>query len=296
MGVLTDQPEASDPYEGRDGLVLGMDEDEYHGGPEFSSSAAKEILKTPANYKYVYLDGHREKKKAWDVGTAIHTKVLGVGQQAVAYPEEVLSASGAANTNASRDWRAKQEAAGLIVVKQAELDQINGAAEAVLAHPGARLVLEQDFHPEASMFATDPDTGIRVRVRFDILTTSLRYAGDLKSTEDASPIAVKRAVKQLKYHVQREFYDDVARWLGIELAGFPFIFVEKKPPYLVSVWQFDEDLRDMGKREAAHARELLLRCRESNSWPGYGDEIQLLKPLMAQVYDFQDEYESETPG
>ena len=52
----------------------------------------------------------------------------------------------------------------------------------------------------------------------------------------------------------------------------------------------------MGKREAANARELLLRCRESNSWPGHGDDIQLLRPLMAQVYDFQDRYESEMPG
>ena len=195
MGHLTDQAPATDPYEGRDGLVLDLDEDEYHGGPEFSSSAAKEILKTPANYKHVYIDGHREEKEAWDVGTAIHTKVLGTGQETVAYPEKVLSASGAANTNASREWRAKQEAAGFIVVKQAVLDQINGAAEAVLAHPGARLVLEQDFHPEASMFATDPDTGIRSRCRFDILTASLRYGGDLKSTDDASPLAVKRAVK-----------------------------------------------------------------------------------------------------
>lgn len=280
----------------RDGLVLGMPEDEYHGGPEFSSSAAKEILKTPANYKHVYIDGHREEKKAWDIGTAIHTKVLGTGQHAVAFPTEVLSAAGAANTNAARAWRAKQEAAGLIVVKQAELDQINAAAEAVLADPAARLVLEQDFHPEASMFATDPATGIRLRCRFDILTTSHRYGGDLKSTDDASTRAVQRAVMRFKYHVQREFYVFIAQLLGIELVGFPFIFVEKTRPHLVSVWEFDEDLREMGKREAEHARELLLRCTESNIWPGYGESIQLLKPLMAQVYDFQDEYESEIPG
>ena len=279
-------------YEGRDGLVLGMPEDEYHGGPEFSSSAAKKILESPLHYKHVYLDGHREPKKAWDIGTAAHSKVLGVGAETVAIPEELLAANGAASTTAAKDFSLKARAAGKTPVKQNELDAINLMAEAVLANKDARLLFEQERHSEASVFSTDPISGLRQRCRFDTILKSLRYAGDLKTIDDISPQSVKMTVKKWKYHVQREFYDETAAAAGIDIVDMLFIFVEKKGPHDVVVYQFDEDLREMGKREAARARERLVRCRETGTWPGRYDGIQLLKPAMAQVYDFQDEYES----
>lgn len=278
----------------REGLVLGMPEDEYHGGPEFSSSAAKEILKSPLHYKHVYIDGHREPKKAWDIGTAAHAMVLGTGAETVVIPEALLAANGAASTKAAKDFMTAARAAGQTPVKQGEFDDIKRMANAVLSNKEARLLFEQDRHSEASVFSSDAATGVRQRCRFDTITKSLLYAGDLKTTDDIAPQAVKMTVKKFKYHVQREMYDEIAAAADIELIDMLFIFVEKKAPHDVVVYKFDEDLREMGKREAAAARERLVRCRETGIWPGRYDGIQLLKPAMAQVYDFQDEYESET--
>lgn len=273
----------------REGLVLGMDEDEYHGGPEFSSSAAKEILKTPLHYKHVYLDGHREKKKAWDIGTAVHSKVLGVGQQVVAYPEKVLSAAGAANTNDSRAFRAEQEAAGLIVVKQSELDEINAMTEAVLKHELASAWLHLPGHAEASMFATDPETGLRLRCRFDYLPDDPRAAIDLKTTLDASPNGFAKRAHDLGYHVSRAHY-----LLTAELAEHPrqemvFIAVENKAPYPVAVYQFDLRQIERGEKRARRARQLLVQCRQNDTWPGYSPDVEYLSEPAYAMY--QDESE-----
>lgn len=273
----------------RDGLVLGMDEDEYHGGPEFSSSAAKEILKTPAHYKHVYLDGHREKKKAWDIGSAVHSKVLGVGADTVTCPPELLASNGAMSTKAAKEWRAEQEADGLIVVSEADQARIDAMTEAVLNHDLARAWFELPGHSEASMFATDPETGLRLRCRFDRLPDDPRAAIDLKTTLDASPDGFKKRAHDLKYHVSRAHYLHTA-----ELAGHPrkemvFIAVENTAPFLVAVYQFDQEQVERGQRQARRARQLLKQCQDNNQWPGYSPHLEFLEaPAYAMYQDEQD--------
>lgn len=275
----------------RDGLVLGMDEDEYHGGPEFSSSAAKEILKTPAHYKHVYLDGHREKKKAWDIGTAVHSKVLGVGADTVSCPPELLASNGAMSTKAAKEWRAEQEAAGLIVVSAAEQQQVNAMAESVLAHDLARGWFELPGHSEASMFATDPETGLRLRCRFDRLPDDPRAAIDLKTTLDASPEGFKKRAHDLRYHVSRAHYLHTADLAGHARQEMVLVAVENKAPYLVAVYQFDREQVERGEREARRARELLKRCQELGEWPGYSPNLEFLEASAYAMY--QDELETQ---
>lgn len=281
----------------RDGLVLGMDEQVYHhGGPEFSASAAKEILRSPAHYKHTYIDGNRTEKKAFDIGTAVHTKVLGTGSPAVAYPTKVLSAAGAANTNDARAWKAEQVAAGNVVVKQAELDEINSMAEAVLAHPDAGPALEQAGWPEASVFATDPDTGLRLRCRFDFLPENHPVALDLKSTRDASLKGFTRAADDFGYDVQRVHYVDTAKYAGLGVDEMVFIAVESTAPYLVNVLMFDRDWIEMGEVRARSARTTLLRCQETGEWPGYPSGVKTMSPPPWVITKFQDSMTEEMEG
>lgn len=275
----------------RDGLVLGMDEEVYHGGPEFSSSAAKEILKTPAHYKHVYIDGHREKKKAWDIGTAVHSKVLGVGADTVTCPPELLASNGAMSTKAAKEWRAEQEDAGHIVVTAAEQAQVNAMAESVLGHELARGWLELPGHAEASMFATDPETGLQLRCRFDYLPDDARGSVDLKTTLDASPNGFAKRAHDLGYHVSRAHYLHTAALAGHPRKEMVFIAVENKAPYLVAVYQLALPFAERGERRARHARQLLVQCRETDSWPGYSPNLEFLDEPAYAMY--QDETENQ---
>ena len=129
--------------------------------------------------------------------------------------------------------------------------------EAVLAHPEARSLLEQDGNDrEVSMFAKDPETGVEMRARFDLYAD---IAADLKTARDASPKGFARAAAQHGYDVQEGWYRDVRKLLTGELGRFRFIVVESTAPYLVGVYELDYTFADMGQVKAAAARSGKLR-------------------------------------
>lgn len=268
----------------------GQDEYKEHALAEFSSSAAKSILKSPAHYEWEYLKKHRKKSRALDIGHAVHANVLGTGKHAVPVPDKYITDSGRRST--SKDavaWESEQEASGLIVVTKDEFTAINAMAENVLAHPDVRPALEQDGQPEVSMFASDPETGLRCRGRFDFMPDSHHVAIDLKTAEDASLRGFTRAIEQWSYEVQHGHYMDVSRWLGLGIEDMVFVVVEKSPPFSVNVIQLDRDWVGMGAARAAEARARYMRCSASGEWPGYPLGVKIASPPPWAVSRFQDE-------
>ncbi|MDI6024496.1 PD-(D/E)XK nuclease-like domain-containing protein [Leucobacter sp. UT-8R-CII-1-4] len=266
-----------------------MPEDEYHGPKdELSSSGAKLILASPAKFKHQFLDGNRVHRASFDVGTAVHTKVLGTGAVPVTCPPELLASNGAMSTKEARAWKAEQLEAGVPVVSASELLEVNAMAEAVLGHPLARKLFEREGKAEVSVFAEH--LGVKNRARFDYLPDEGGIAVDLKTAEDGSPRGFATSAARYGYHIQRGHYLDVLeRATGRELEML-FVTVEKEAPHLVTVHQLDADFADMGVAEALEARDILKRCVGSGEWPGYPVEVNLLKPPVWAVYDYQDRY------
>jgi len=257
------------------GIVYDLDEETYHAHPALSSTGARQLLDAPARFEYAR-SVPQEPRKAFDVGTAAHSKVLGAGATVVAIPEGMLASNGAASTAAAKQFIADARAAGEVPVKQAELDAVNLMAEAVLGNPDARRLLEQDGHPEASVFATDPVLGVEVRCRFDWLAA---IGVDLKtSAKKATRAQFERTVMDYGYHIQQAHYEDTYEFAGGHLEGFTFVVVEKEPPHLVGVFVLDADFREMGRTKAAEARRRFADGIETGIWPGYPQEIQIVRP------------------
>jgi len=262
------------------GIHLHMPEAEYHAHPALSSTGARRLLESPAKFRYAQT--HPEKPKAaFDLGTAVHTKVLGTGDTAVAYPPEHLTPSGNVSTKAATvEWAAEQRAAGRTPISPEQMHEVDAMAEAVLAHPMARVLLEQDGSPEASVFATDPDTNVDMRARFDYLPAgqNTSIAVDLKSARDASPEGFAKAAASHGYHVQRAWYDDTYRFAGapIELDAFVFVVVEVDAPHLVGVYKLNSEFEEIGHRRARRARHLYRHGLDTGEWPGYSPAIQSL--------------------
>jgi hypothetical protein len=240
-------------------IVTDMSDEEYHRRPELSSTGARKLLESPA--KFAYAQTHPQPhKQAFDVGHAVHARVLGVGS-----PVEVLDYD-SYRTKAAQDARDAAYMAGLVPMLAKDMGPINGMAEAVLAHPDARAVLEALPGREVSIFA-DVD-GVPTRARFDIYGE--RAGADLKTALDASPDGFNRAVDAYGLHVQAAWYGAAHRAVtGRELESFHFLAVEKTAPYLVGVYDLDIMWRDIGREQATKARELWLRCTETGRWPGY---------------------------
>lgn len=276
----------------RKGLVYGMPEATYHAPKdELSSTGAKLLLDCPAKFKYQVLDGNRVHRASYDLGTAVHTKVLGVGAEFITYPTEHLTKSGNASTAAKTvAWADEQRATGKVILSPADGRVSEAMSEAVLSHPLARKLFEREGKSEVSVF--DDSYGIKRRGRFDYLPDDGGIAVDLKTTMDASPSAFARSVAKFGYHIQRGHYLDILkRATGRELDML-FVTVEKDAPYLVAVHKVSQQFAEMGEVEALDAAGIYRRCMEADEWPGHPVKINELAPPMGAIYDHQDRYES----
>src|SRR5665647_1017828 len=146
-----------------------MPELEYHASPGLSSTGMKWLLRSPKHYRQ-NMD-HRVEKAAFDLGHAVHAKVLGVGMGVAIIPEDLLASNGAASTKDAKEFIAVSRAAGLVPVKADLVAKVDAIAEAVLANPKAHALLSLDGDTEVSLFADDPDTGVHMRGRIDYLGT-----------------------------------------------------------------------------------------------------------------------------
>lgn len=276
------------------GIIHDLDEAIYHSHPALSSTQARTLLDSPARYKHA-LANPQPHKDAFDLGTAVHSKVLGVGAKVITYPDEHLTPSGSVSTKAATvEWVEGQRKNGTVVVTRKQQSLADGMAEAVLAHPVARALFEKPGRPEASMFATDPETGVGVRARFDFLPdmdAPNPIAVDLKTTgKAADSYGFMRSVSDFGYDVQQEHYEDTLGFAGFDAIPFVFVVVETYAPHLVGLHQLDVVWREMGRQKSRKARELLAECTASDTWPGYPEEVNLLSPPVWAVYQNEEKY------
>lgn len=258
------------------------------------------ILRTPAEYRWAKDHPPLVKpSKKFDIGSAIHAKVLGTGYEAVIIPDDLLASNGAISTKAAKEFVELTRAEGKIPLLRKEFEPIDAAADAVLTHPGAKQLFAQPADGEVSVFATDPETGVDTRGRFDFLPTDFtlgvpsRVAVDLKSARDASPKGFTKAIADYGYDVQDVWYLDILRWITGEEAEMVFVAVEKEPPYLVAVHQLPTIWKEMGRTKARRARQLYAECVASGEWPGYGAGVNLLSPPTWLIYQHEEEYGDE---
>jgi len=276
-------------------VILDLPDDAYHSLPELSSSQAKALLESPARFNY-WRNKRRPEKKTYDVGHAVHAKVLGTGATVVAIPDDLLATNGAISTKAAKEWVEQARAEGKVPMKADELRPIEEMSEAVLRHETASVLFSQPGNPEVSILSTDPNTGVGVRARFDYLPyprSPRAIALELKTTDDASPEAFVKSIIEYGYDLSHEWYRDTYRWATGEEVEFAFIVVEKRPPYLVAHYRLPESFIAMGSRKAIEARAQYAEYTASGVWPGYSPEIVPLEPPMWAVIQHEEKYAIE---
>lgn len=269
-------------------IDYSMPESEYHARPELSSTGARRILDSPARYRY-FEDNPQPHKAVFDLGTAAHTKILGVGANTVEYPARFLTPSG--NLTTRRDmadeitgWMAEQRSAGLIPIGADDARRVDRMAEAVLAEPEARTILERITGREVTII--QEVDGVPVRARFDIYGDG--EAADLKTGRDASP-RFNKSVASFGYHLQRRWYDDAYyAETGERLRSFPLIVVESAPPHLVGVYDLDFMYEQTAAEKCAEARRIWQACTVSGVWPAYGRRT-LTAPPWVVIEDDEEE-------
>ncbi len=266
-------------------VLFDLDEATYHADglcpePSLSSTMAKTILKPggPALLR-AKRDTPPEKRRVFDFGSAAHAKVLGRGQDVQIVP-------GNRATKKVREAVSEAEAAGFLVLKPEEGEQLDGMTEALLSHPlASELLTTGAGSPEVSMFGVDELTGRWLRGRLDFLH-SRQLIVDYKTTAAADPENFANSSWRFGYHVQAAHYIELAKQLDLvdDDCGYLLIAQEKQAPYLVSVHEFDPALLDHGANQVRAAIDLWDRCLTLDDWPGLTPTIHTLTaPRWAHI-------------
>jgi len=236
--------------------VYNLSEAEYHADRHtLSVSGAKVLLRAPALFRWQ--QDHLVVKDVFDVGSAAHKLVLGVG--APIHPV----AADSWRSKAAQEERDAARSAGEIPLLVADYERVQAMADALSRHSTAMSLLSGG-EAEVSAYATDPDTGVAMRCRFDYLAYA--HAVDYKSTRDASPEGFARAVANLGYDMQDDWYQVIADQIQHPLEAFCFIAQEKEPPYLVEVYELDSAFRRRGADRNRRARQIYAECCETGDW------------------------------
>lgn len=268
------------------GLYSGIPLEVYHGditvGPSISSSGLRTIEKqSPAHYyANSYLNPDREPeepKDHFDFGKAAHTLYLGEDGFRESYairPDQWSDW----RTNAAKEWRDAQRAAGKSILVPNDIAALRGIARNLSAHPLVRSGILQGL-VEHSLIWQDKPTGIWLKARPDIVPAADGVLVDLKTTTDASPEAVTRSVAEYGYAVQGALAGlGMKEVLGVKMTDFVLVWIEKSAPYAVNVSPVDMEWIYWAARQLRRAIDTFARCVETNEWPGYPGEQTTYMP------------------
>lgn len=257
--------------------VYHLPADVYHSDPapepSLSSTVAKKLIGQSPLHAWTACprlnpDWEPEDKKVFDIGRAAHRVVLGVGDDYVAIPDELLGAGGAVSTKAAKEFVAEARERGLTPLKSAEIDAISHIAASVKRRlSGMGITL----HPERSETAAIAQIGgVWNRCMIDNAPADqAQPLWDLKTTTSAAPNDVERTIMNLGYQVQAQHYLDVWKAATGEERSFVFIFVEKEPPFEVTFARIAYGTMVIAQKQIARARDLWRLCLDRNDWPGY---------------------------
>lgn len=284
MSVMHPEPFAPGEYEITEPGVYDIPNALYHLDPvpggSLSSTGARRLIppSCPAKFDYLRENGE-EPKDTFDFGHVAHRYVLTEGEIVVVVD---------APDWRTKDARAQRDAAridGKIPILTKDMAVVDAMVAAIRAHPIAGPLFAPGAGlPERSLFWRDQPTKIWRRARLDWMRhtgKSDRFIGvDYKTTAAGDLDSLQAAIHRWGYHQQASWYLDGIRALGLSPGGEPsfvFVFQEKDPPHVITVVELDSRAQAIGSLLNRRAIDTYLECTKAGRWPGYSDEIELVR-------------------
>ncbi len=244
-------------------MIRDMPNSEYHSHPSISSSDVKLVAaKSLAHWQAkVYKDN-----PAFALGSAVHALVL--------EPEKNLVLRGPEDRRGNK-WKEAQLAAdldGKILLTEGDYDLAQAIAAPVIAHEVVSgWLADPEFVAEASFFATDPQTGVKIKCRPDGYLPSAGIVFDIKTTRDASPEGFPREIRNYNYDLQAAHYLRCLHGAGYKASAFIFVCVEKEAPYAVGLHALTGNYLDAANMRVTETLEKISRAEATSifttGWP-----------------------------
>lgn len=249
---------------------------EYENIKAVNKSTLWEMRKSPLHYWHLIHDTPKEDTAAMKFGRAIHAYLLDPPEFSEHYA--VAPECDRRTKEGKAIWAELMES-GKEVISAADMETIQRME---VEFEPVRKKLLADVQTELPLVWTNDETGVECKGRLDALSSE--WIIDYKTTTDASTNAFTREAIRYGYDLQAAMYMDAARANGYNPKGFIFIAQEKNAPYLINVIRAGDAFLDRGRWIMMDLLQKYKECRDSDTWPGYG-ENELILPEWGAVGD-----------
>lgn len=211
-------------------------------------------------------DAERDSTDAQDIGTVAHAMFLH-GEDRV----RVLNVSDF-RTNKAKDMRDAAIAEGHIPLKLSSYEGVRRVVDE-LERFRQRTGAFTGGKPEQTLIWTEGKEWGRCKVDW-LPDEPSAYLWDLKTTSGLAS-ANTFARSDFGYDMQAAYYPRGSECVrGEPPEGMRFCCIETKPPFGIRVFQFTPAALDDANEEISEAIALWQRCRETDVWPAYPDDVE----------------------
>ena len=218
--------------------------EDYHAGVGISSSYIRRFGESQLHA----IEHKQESTPTLKFGTAAHALIV-EGREA--FNKEVRVMEGSPYTKAYKEEKAEHEEQGFIVLKEADLEVIEGM-KANMVYEGNAYLNAKGKLAEASVYWYEDD--ILCKCRPDMICPPLDQPNadnkmvvvDYKTTISCEPYAFNKSVKKYGYDMQAAWYRRGIQMAGYDVDEFVFIAQEKVQPYASKVFRITKEQMDYG--------------------------------------------------
>jgi hypothetical protein len=252
--------------------VHKMDLATYLSHPALSSSGARKLLppSCPALFHYERTNPIQATPEM-EFGSVTHELLFGDG-----HGYEVLEYTNY-RTKESQEKAADCRARGVIPILPHDLAVARAMVGVLRAHPVAGKLFTGG-QAEQTLIWDDKEFGFQRRARVDYTKLGRRaIAVDFKTSPSASLEKIAKSSWDFGYAQQAEYHLDgiAACDLGPDPA-FLLVVQMKEPPFLVTVGQYSEVARQIGRELNHRALRIYAECLETGVWKSFADDIATL--------------------
>jgi len=264
------------------GVFTGVPGSVYHASDGFSRSNLCEIDRSIAHYK-ISLETKNVQTDPLLKGSAFHDLCL---LPDFYYSNYKVADTGDKRTKKYKTFVSKYPNNDILTPGMA--NDVKDMRDAIYSNPKMKEALDIETSlREVSIWARDPDTGLLLKIRPDLICDGLII--DLKSTISPSKEAFVYSVRDWKYHVQASYYLYVSSLIGMDIEDFIFFVVGSKPPFLTGIYNLPRLKEDVvsgpdvsleeGERFFRHSLDVYKKYSDSpDNWDGleYGRDLVTL--------------------
>jgi len=273
----------------KNGVYANIGMDDYHNNchlldaPSVSKSILKHLLPThggsPKAFwgRWKWNPGHVVPKSstALEFGKAVHFLLLSEGtfrDHYVIRPETYVDEKGtekpwSGNAGKCKLWLADAAKEGLTVLTVDQVETIKRMADDASTYPEVQQGI-LNGRAERSMMFKDPETGIWLRSRPDVIPAADGVFCDLKSTSSMDEDFLERQIFDCAYYLQAAMNRMVCRGLGIPFETFALLYVLNDDVPDTAHVEIESQTIDRGEECVRWALRTIRKCLDEDYWPG----------------------------